>query len=71
MAQVLASRGVTLAHSGPPHSVDPSWARLFARLHAKERTPSVPLRETYLRVDSVQGVTWLSELALSWEAGPD
>ncbi|MCK8500221.1 MerR family transcriptional regulator [Myxococcus fulvus] len=64
-------RAVTLAHSGPPHSVGPSWARLFAHLHAKERTPSVPLRETYLRVDSAQGAAWMSELALSWEASPD
>lgn len=55
-----------IVHSGPPESVGPSWARLFAHLHAKERTPSIPLRETYLRVDTKDGASWLTELALPW-----
>ena len=61
------AQAVVLVHSGAPDSVGPSWARLFAHLHAKERTPSVPLRETYLRVGTADGASWLSELALTWE----
>ncbi len=56
-----------LVHTGSPGSVGPSWARLFAHLHAKERTPAVPLRETYLRVDTADGASWRTELALAWE----
>ncbi|WNZ63923.1 MerR family transcriptional regulator [Myxococcus sp. MxC21-1] len=60
-------QAVVLVHSGAPDSVGPSWARLFAHVHAKERTPSVPLRETHLRVGTANGDSWLTELALSWE----
>ncbi len=60
-------QAATLVHSGPPDSVGPSWARLFAHLHTKERTPSLPLRETYLRVSTAEGPSWLTELALPWE----
>ncbi|QRO01715.1 MerR family transcriptional regulator [Archangium violaceum] len=63
-------QAATLVHTGPPDSVGPSWARLFAHLHARERAPAVPLRETYLRVgatDAAPASSWLTELALSWE----
>ncbi|WP_426749758.1 MerR family transcriptional regulator [Myxococcus sp. Y35] len=60
-------QAVTLVHSGAPDSVGPSWARLFAHLHAKERSPSIPLRETYLRADTAEGGSWMTELALPWE----
>ncbi|NVI96939.1 MerR family transcriptional regulator [Myxococcus sp. AM009] len=60
-------QAVVLVHSGAPDSVGPSWARLFAHLHARERTPTLPLRETYLRVGTTDGTSWLTELALPWE----
>ncbi|QSQ23274.1 MerR family transcriptional regulator [Pyxidicoccus parkwayensis] len=64
-------KAATLMHSGPPDTEGPSWARLFAHLHAHERAPAVPLRETFLRVgttDTTPPTTWLTELALSWDA---
>ncbi|AGC43332.1 MerR-family transcriptional regulator [Myxococcus stipitatus DSM 14675] len=64
--QVPEVQAATLVHSGPPDSVGPSWARLFAHLHVKERAPATPLRETYLRVETKQGQSWLTELALPW-----
>ncbi|MCP3138299.1 MerR family transcriptional regulator [Pyxidicoccus xibeiensis] len=63
-------QAATLVHTGPPDSVGPSWARLFAHLHAHERVAAVPLRETFLRVgttDAASSSTWLTELALAWE----
>lgn len=57
----------TLVHPGPPDSVGPSWARLFAHLHARERTPALPLRETFLREGTAPASSWLTELALAWE----
>lgn len=63
-------QAATLVHTGPPDSVGPSWARLFAHLHARERTPALPLRETFLRAgasDAAPASSWLTELALSWE----
>ncbi|NBD08386.1 MULTISPECIES: MerR family transcriptional regulator [Corallococcus] len=65
--EVPEVQAVTLVHSGAPRSVGPSWARLFASVHSKGRTPSTPLRETYLRVDPTDSASWLTELALSWE----
>ncbi|NTX07350.1 MerR family transcriptional regulator [Myxococcus sp. CA040A] len=69
--EVPEVQAVTLVHSGAPQSVGPSWARLFASLHSKERTPALPLRETFLRVDTQESASWLTELALPWEGnGP-
>ncbi|MBJ6764494.1 MerR family transcriptional regulator [Myxococcaceae bacterium JPH2] len=62
-------QAATLVHTGPPESVGPSWARLFSHLHAKERVPALPLRETYLRVGTSSGTSWMTELALPWDAG--
>lgn len=61
-------QAATLVHTGPPDSVGPSWARLFAHLHTHERIPAVPLRETFLRVGAGDASSCLTELALSWEA---
>ncbi|MBU8893990.1 hypothetical protein KRR26_00160 [Corallococcus sp. M34] len=60
-------QAATLVHTGPPESVGPSWARLFAHLHAKDRAPSLPLRETSLRVGTADGTSWMTELALPWD----
>lgn len=35
------------------------WRALFQ--------PTVPLRETYLRVNTAERVSWTTELALAWE----